>query len=235
MQKVNNTVERAKEYIRTYYQKADLSEEKVSRFIGMTPISFSNAFRRSTGQTYISYLREVRMEEAAKLLCITSEKTYVIAKKVGMEDPNYFSFLFKKQYGISPSQYREKNGKADLYGREKKDEKKILVKSAKKYIHNHYQNSHLSEKEISEKLNISRIYFSSLFRKMTGQTYVSYLREVRMKAAAELLLETEEKTCVIAEKVGFEDCNYFSFAFKKYYGISPSQYRENEQTDEVAC
>ena len=47
-----------------------------------------------------------------------------------------------------------------------------------------------------------------------------------MDAAAEMLLETKKKACDIAEETGFEDCNYFSFSFKKYYKMSPIQYRE---------
>lgn len=54
-----------------------------------------------------------------------------------------------------------------------------------------------------------------------------------MQEAARLLVQTREKAYVIAEKVGFEDTNYFSFIFKKYYGISPSQYRDNDQTEEL--
>lgn len=46
------------------------------------------------------------MERAAKLLSETNEKNYIIAKKVGYIDPNYFSYVFKRQFGISPSKYR---------------------------------------------------------------------------------------------------------------------------------
>ena len=48
------------------------------------------------------------MEEAVRLLESTAEKSYVIAEMVGYEDPNYFSYVFKKAYGISPSKYRNR-------------------------------------------------------------------------------------------------------------------------------
>ena len=46
------------------------------------------------------------MEEAENLLLTENEKTYIIAQKVGYSDPNYFSYAFKKQFGMSPSKYK---------------------------------------------------------------------------------------------------------------------------------
>ena len=46
------------------------------------------------------------MEQAARLLIGTNEKSYIIAKQVGYADPNYFSYVFKRKYGVSPSKYR---------------------------------------------------------------------------------------------------------------------------------
>ena len=226
MQKSQKAIECAKKYIRENYQNADLCEEMVSKAAGISLISFSCLFKKVTGQTYVSYLRKVRMEAAEKMICQTEEKTYVIAKQAGIDDPNYFSYLFKKQYGIAPSVYREKQKKEIFYNKKWETEKELLVKRAEKYIKKHYKNSSLSAEEISRELGISRSYFSSLFKKVTGQTYVSYLRKVRMDMAVELLLTTKKKACDIAEETGFEDCNYFSFSFKKYYKISPIQYRE---------
>ena len=51
-------------------------------------------------------LTKVRMEEAVRLLQETEEKSYVIAGMVGYEEPTYFSYVFKKQYGVSPSKYK---------------------------------------------------------------------------------------------------------------------------------
>ena len=64
-----------------------------------------------------------------------------------------------------------------------------------------------------------------MFRKVTGQTYIAYLTEVRLQKAVELLNETDDKTYVIAQKVGYQEQNYFSYVFKKRFGISPTKYR----------
>ncbi len=54
----------------------------------------------------MAYLTEFRMQQAARMLEETAEKNYRIAESVGYEDANYFSYVFKKQYGCSPSTYR---------------------------------------------------------------------------------------------------------------------------------
>ena len=64
MQKSQKVIECAKKYIIENYQNADLSEEMVSKAAGVSPISFSCLFKKVTGQTYISYLRKVRMNSS---------------------------------------------------------------------------------------------------------------------------------------------------------------------------
>ena len=56
--------------------------------------------------SFVAYLTSVRLERAVELLRTTEDKTYIIAAQVGYTEPNYFSYVFKKQYGISPSRYR---------------------------------------------------------------------------------------------------------------------------------
>ena len=67
---------------------------------------FSTIFKKETGNSFIGYLTEYRMEQAARMLIETGEKSYIIAKKVGYTDPNYFSYVFKRQFHTSPSKYR---------------------------------------------------------------------------------------------------------------------------------
>ena len=56
--------------------------------------------------TFTSYVTVVRMEAAAERLRNTEEKTYLIARACGYEDPNYFSYVFKRHFGMSPTKYR---------------------------------------------------------------------------------------------------------------------------------
>ena len=54
----------------------------------------------------MAYLTEVRLTKAVELLNETDDKTYIIAQKVGYQEQNYFSYVFKKRFGVSPTRYR---------------------------------------------------------------------------------------------------------------------------------
>lgn len=99
-------MEKAKEYIMENYQDPDLSVEQLCRYLHMSPAYFSTMFKKATGQTYVAYLTEVRLNKAVELLNKTDDKTYVIASKVGYQEQNYFSYVFKKKFGVSPTRYR---------------------------------------------------------------------------------------------------------------------------------
>ncbi len=99
-------MEKAKQYIMDNYQDPDLSVEQICRYLHMSPAYFSTMFKKATGQTYIAYLTEIRLNKAVELLNMTDDKTYVIASKVGYQEQNYFSYVFKKRFGVSPTKFR---------------------------------------------------------------------------------------------------------------------------------
>ena len=99
-------MEKAKQYIMDNYQDPDLSVEQICRYLHMSPAYFSTMFKKATGQTYVAYLTEIRLNKAVELLNMTDDKTYVIASKVGYQEQNYFSYVFKKRFGVSPTKFR---------------------------------------------------------------------------------------------------------------------------------
>ena len=99
-------IQQAKQYIMDNYQNPDLSVEMICRHLHMSPAYFSTMFKKATGQAYIAYLTEIRLNKAVELLNKTDDKTYVIASKVGYQEQNYFSYVFKKKFGVSPTKFR---------------------------------------------------------------------------------------------------------------------------------
>lgn len=110
---------------------------------------------------------------------------------------------------------------------ERTDSTMRLTEQAKVYIEEHYKENDLSAETLCRHLNVSAAYFSTIFKKEVGLSFVAYLTKIRLEHAVELLRNTEDKTYVIAEAVGYMEPNYFSYVFKKEYGISPSKYRAN--------
>ena len=104
---------KAKEYIRDHYADEDLSLDHICKVLGVSNSYFSTVFKKETGNSFIGYLTDYRMEHASRLLIETNEKSYVIAKMVGYTDPNYFSYVFKRRFKVSPSKYRTEHAEVE--------------------------------------------------------------------------------------------------------------------------
>lgn len=86
------------------------SLQSVARKVYMTPTYLSLLFKTNTGKTFIEHLTDIRIDKAKEMLRTTHLKNYEVAEKVGYRDPRYFSQIFKKKVGVSPSEYRESIG-----------------------------------------------------------------------------------------------------------------------------
>lgn len=100
------TVERAKLFIQQNYSDSELNVNTLCAHLFLSPTYFSTLFKRETGMSFTTYVTKVRMDVAAEMLVSGDEKTYLIAQQTGYVDANYFSYVFKRQFGVSPSKYR---------------------------------------------------------------------------------------------------------------------------------
>ena len=87
----------------------------------------------------------------------------------------------------------------------------------------------LSLKHISSLMNVNAIYLSATFKKECGETLTEYVNRKRMETAAFVLSHSDKQIQVVAEECGILDVNYFIKLFKKQYGMTPTQYREDSQ------
>ncbi|MBQ7480966.1 MAG: response regulator [Lachnospiraceae bacterium] len=85
----------------------------------------------------------------------------------------------------------------------------------------------LTLKDLSRKYYVNSSYLGQLFKKKYDQSFKDYLCSVRISEAASMLLKTDEKIPVIAEKVGYKDTDYFIQKFIELKGCTPAKYRRN--------
>ncbi len=102
----------------------------------------------------------------------------------------------------------------------------VYIKKALNYIHENYT-SDITLDCVADILFINPAYFSDLFRKEVGKTFVDYVTSLRIQEAKNLLEIQELKVSEIAGIVGYREDSYFIRVFKKYTGMTPSEYRSN--------
>ncbi len=109
-------VDQVIQYIERNYSNEELSLNLLASRMNFSPGHLSTIFSQQTGQTFSRFLTEYRMNKAKELLCYTGKRSSEISLEVGYKDPHYFSYLFKKTQGITPTQYRnKKSGKGDRH------------------------------------------------------------------------------------------------------------------------
>ncbi len=104
-EKSNSIIEMSKDYICNNYNK-DISLDDVSRAVNISPYYFSKIFKEGTGENFIEYLTNIRIEKAKELLSTTEYSMKEICTMCGYSDPNYFSRSFKKNVGVTPTEYK---------------------------------------------------------------------------------------------------------------------------------
>ena len=97
----------AVDFIDSHYMEEDISLNTVANVANVSSNHFSALFSQNMGQTFIEYLTTLRMNKAKELLRCTGMRSREIAGEIGYKDAHYFSYLFKKTQGMTPSDYRK--------------------------------------------------------------------------------------------------------------------------------
>lgn len=100
-----------------------------------------------------------------------------------------------------------------------------IVREVKNYIEQHYRDA--SQDEAAALVGMSSGYLSRIFKEKSGQGFMEYLTEVRMKKACELLDNIQFKSYDVAYYVGYDNPKNFSRAFKAHFGMTPKEYRSH--------
>lgn len=112
MQKTDSIVHSQKDVIKDYIDrnyKKDISAKDVAGILGYSDVYFSKVFKQLFDDNFINYLTKIRIDRAKVLLKDISFNIKEVGKSVGYVDSNYFTKVFKRSIGISPSEYRSKH------------------------------------------------------------------------------------------------------------------------------
>jgi len=104
--KYGDVILKAKKYIDENYADQNTTLTTVAEVVCLSPNHFSTIFSQECKTTFIEYLTDVRIENAKRLMKETDMKGYDIAYECGFSDPHYFSYIFKKNTGLSPREFR---------------------------------------------------------------------------------------------------------------------------------
>lgn len=99
-------VAEAQEYIERHFAQKKLSVDEICRDLFISPSYLSRLLKQHLGKTFVDALTDCRVEKAKQLLSSSDLKTSAVADAVGYGDPHYFSTIFKKVTGVTPSEYR---------------------------------------------------------------------------------------------------------------------------------
>lgn len=110
--------------------------------------------------------------------------------------------------------------------------KRLSVLNALQYVSMNLD-KRISLEEVAEHLFLNSSYFSRLFKKETGETFIEYVTRMKMERAKELLDMTNEPMCKICELLGYDSQSYFIKIFKSYNGLTPVEYRKQKSFTSV--
>ena len=154
------------------------------------------------------------------------EETTLLLRRFGLADP--------LREGLDLAAFCSRVRELCLAGQDRLSQRRqvgmsLLVERAMQIIDKRYMDEELSLNAVSEELHVSPNYLSANMKKYAGDTFINLLIQKRMEAAKTLIQTKAMKIGEVAQRCGYSDQHYFSFCFKKFYGVSPVKMRRGEE------
>ncbi|MFW6360323.1 MAG: helix-turn-helix transcriptional regulator, partial [Spirochaetota bacterium] len=177
---------------------------------------------------YYSTLCLLQLREEVDRRTVSAVSLPVLIDEVlsGQQELNY---LHQLEHLLLESAYSIKYWQQESAGVEDND----IIQAAKKYILDNFENPALCAASVAEALKQSEVTLKRKFRTISGHALHSYINRVRLEKMAEALRSTTEPIKQLTERIGFANYAYFFTLFKKYYGVTPQQYRDRAVLEEI--
>lgn len=205
----------------------DISLEVLSKIFLMSESAISQYIKDVTGLGFLDILHEIRIYKAKFLLSHTDMTLKEIANAVHYSDPAQLSKVFQSKQAISTKDFRRLNQL--LEGKEsftfKPEDLKIID-----FVNENYAED-IDIMEVSKKFDITPRNINKIFVYFMEQNFYSYLHQVRVHAACDLLVNTDEPITDIAIAVGYNSPKTLLRNFLKHLGMTPSEFRSGHLAD----
>jgi two-component system, response regulator YesN len=162
-------------------------------------------------QNVMNHLLQTLVKRINQKGSIRLEGTFLVSEKQNNEITN--QFIDHCQKIIETVRYQRKGKVIDP------------IEAAKNYMMKNV-GAKVNLDDVAQKLGLNSSYFSQLFKRETGQTFVEYRIHLRMEIAKKLLEQRNLRIIDISSEIGYDDAPHFTKTFKKYTGCSPTEYRQ---------
>jgi len=187
----------------------------------MSGIDLARWIHENRLKVKVVFLSGYRDFEYAKQALVYNVKDYIVK-------PTKYSELYDVFYALKKELDAEsripETGSSETA---KPAPKNKIIEEVKAYVNENYREANLEE--AARRVHLNPFYLSKYFKEHTGQNFTDYLVSVKMKKAAMLLMDFRYKTYDVSELVGYSSAKNFARTFKKYYGISPREFRNTQQ------
>lgn len=205
----------------------DISLEVLSKIFLMSESAISQYIKDVTNLGFLDILHEIRIYKAKFLLIHTSMTLKEIAKAVHYSDPAQLSKVFQSKQSIGTKDFRKLNQliEGDATFTFKPEDLKLID-----YVNENFA-SDIDIMEVAKSFDLTPRNINKIFVYFMEQNFYSYLHQVRVHAACDLLVNTDNPIADIAINVGYNSTKTLLRNFLKHVGMTPSEFRSNHQAD----